>query len=326
MNRREFIGIFGGAAVMWPVTVRAQQPGMPVVGFLRSSTADSSSKLLAAFRRGLQEAGFSDGQNVTIEYRWAENKPERLPSLATNLVQRGVAVTVAGGSGAPFAAKEATSIIPIVFVSAIDPVKTGLVASLNRPGANITGVSYLTSALGGKRLEFLHLLAPAAKTIGTIVNPSNPTSEPLVQDLKVGARILGLEVVVATVADESEFEEAFASLVQKRSRALVMGADPMFTRSAEKIVSLADRYALPAIYTIREFAEAGGLMTWGTSLTEQYRQAGLVVAKILKGEHPADMPVLQPTKYELVLNLKTAKALGMEVPPKLLALADEVIE
>ena len=325
MNRREFITLLGGAAA-WPSVVRAQQTAMPVIGFLRSSTAAGSGRIVAAFRQGLSEGGYLDGQNVAIEFRWTEGQDNRLPDLATDLVRQQVTVIMASATNAAVAAKAATSIIPIVFVLAADPIHLELVASLNRPGGNATGMSFLTSALAGKRLDLLVEMVPAAKSIAVLVHRDNIMTEPFMRDLAAGARLLGLQFLVSNVTGEHDLDSAFAMLVQQRPGALVVGADPLFTSHAAQIVALAARHRLPAIYTQREFAEAGGLMTWGTSLTEQYRLAGTYVGKILKGAKPADLPVLQPTKYEMVLNLKAAKGLGLDVPAKLLALADEVIE
>jgi putative ABC transport system substrate-binding protein len=329
MRRRELITLLGGAAassLLWPLAARAQQPAMPVIGFIRASTAAGSAHLLAALHRGLSELGFVEGRNLTIEYRWAEGQSARLPALAADLVSRRVAVIVASASEASIAAKAATSTIPIVFVTAADPVASGLVASLNRPGGNATGVSYLTSALGAKRLELVHQVAPAAKSVAVLMNPSNPTSAPFMRDVQAGAQVLGLQILVTTVTNGDDLESVFAHLAEQRPGALIMSADPRFTARAAQIAALAARHALPVIYTTREFAEAGGLMSWGTSLTEQYRLAGAYAGRILKGAKPADLPVLLPDKYELTINLKAAKALGLDMPAKLLALADEVIE
>jgi putative ABC transport system substrate-binding protein len=308
------------------LAARAQQSAMPVIGFLRASTAAGSTHLLAALRRGLSELSFVEGQNLTIEYRWTEGQSARLPALAADLVSRRVAVIVASASEASIAAKAATSAIPIVFVTAADPISSGLVASLNRPGGNATGVSYLTSALGAKRLELVHQVAPAAKSVAVLMNPSNPTSAPFMRDVQAGAQVLGLQILVTTVTNGDDLESVFAHLAEQRPGALIMSADPRFTARAAQLAALAARHALPVIYTTREFAEAGGLMSWGTSLTEQYRLAGTYAGKILKGAKPADLPVLLPDKYELTINLKAAKALGLDMPAKLLALADEVIE
>ena len=325
MRRREFITLLGGA-VTWPLMARAQQSAMPVIGFLRPSTAAGSEPLLEAFRQGLNELGYVEGQNVAIEYRWAEGQEDQLPALVADLVRRQVAVIVASTSNAAIAAKDATPSIPIVFVMAVDPVEAKLVESLNRPAGNITGVTYLTSALGAKRIELVHQLVPTAKSVGVLVRPIDRATEAFIHDLKAGAGMLGLQVIVSNVTSESDIERAFAMLVQQQPGALIVGPDPSFTARATQITALAARHALPAIYTHREFVLAGGLMSWGTSLTAQYRQCGIYVGKILKGTKPADLPVLQPTKYELVLNLKAARVLGLNVPPTLLAIADEVIE
>jgi putative tryptophan/tyrosine transport system substrate-binding protein len=325
IRRREFVALVGGAAGTWPLAARAQQPAMPVIGFLRPSTAAGSEHLLAAFRRGLSESGYVEGHNVAIEYHLAENE-DLLPGLATDLVRRQVAVIVASASTAAIAARDATSAIPIVFVIAIDPVEANLVASFNRPGGNATGMTYLTSALAAKRVEFMHELVPAAKSVATLVHPGDRATEPFERDLRAGAEMLGLQVLVANVTSERDLDGAFATLLRQQPGALIVGPDPIFTSFAADIVALAARHALPAIYTTREYAVAGGLMSWGVSLIEQYRLAGTYAGKILKGANPADLPVLQPTKYELVINLKTAKALGLTVPDKLLSLADEVIE
>jgi ABC-type uncharacterized transport system substrate-binding protein len=326
MNRRAFISLLGGAAAAWPLAARAQQLATPAIGFLRGSTAAGSEHLVAGLRRGLSEAGFIEGQNVAIEYRWADGQPERLAALAAELVRRPVAVLVGSASTAALAAKAATSTIPIVFVTTVDPVKTGLVASLNRPGGNATGITYLTSALGGKRLEFLQQLVPAARSVAVLVHPEQPATEPLLNDLRAGAPQLGLALIVSYVRSEQDLDSAFADLVRQCASALIVGADPLFTSRSAQIVALAARHRLPAIYTTADHVRAGGLMAWGVSLVDQYRVAGSYVGKILKGAKPADLPVLQPTKYEIAINLKAAKALGLTVPDRLIALADEVIE
>jgi putative tryptophan/tyrosine transport system substrate-binding protein len=326
VRRREFI-LFGGAAaaaaVSCPRLLRAEQPA---IGFLRGSTPNGSTAILAAFHRGLKEAGFVEGQNIALDYRWSENRADQLAGLAADLVRRQVALIVASGAAAALAAKAATSTVPIVFVTPLDPVAYGLVASLNRPGGNATGVSYLTSVLGGKRLEFLRQLVPGVTSVAVLVSPGTPVTEALLKDLKAGAGTLGLQIHIATVTGERNLDDVFAGLARERPGALIVGSDPVFTARSAEIAALAARHGLPAIYATREFAEAGGLMAWGTSLAEQYRLAGIYAGKILKGAKPAEMAVLQPTKYELVVNLKTAKALGLEVPTTLLALADEVIE
>jgi putative ABC transport system substrate-binding protein len=324
MRRREFITLLG-SAVSWPLAARAQQPTIPVIGFLQPGTAAGAEHVLAALRRGLNEFGYIEGHNVAVEYRWAE-RYERLPALAADLVQRQVAVIVACGTTAAIAAKDVTSAIPIVFVMAADPVEANLVASLNRPGGNLTGAIYLSSALAAKRIELMHELVPAAKSVAALVNPDNGSTEPFIRDLRAGANGLGLQVVIANLKAERDLDAAFATLVQQQPGVLIVGEDPMLFSLAAQIVALAARHGLPAIYTAREFAEAGGLMSWGTKLTELYRLGGTYVGKILKGAKPEDLPVVQPTQYELVLNLKTAKALGLTVPPSLLATTDEVIE
>ena len=325
MRRRQFITLLGGAAAACPLAGRAQQPAMPVIGFLRPSTAAGSEHLLAALRQGLSELGYVEGRNVAIEYRWAESE-NHLPGLAADLVRREVAVIVASSGMAAMAARGATSTIPIVFVMASDPVEAKLVTSLNRPGTNATGMTYLTSALAAKRVELMHELIPAIKSVTALVQPGNAATEPFKRDLRAGAAVLGLQVLVANVTSARDLDGAFATLVQQRPGALIVGPDPLFTSVTAQIVALAARHALPAIYTTREYAEAGGLMSWGVSQTEQCRLAGAYVGKILKGARPADLPVLQPTKYELVLNLKTAKALGLTIPTTLLGRADDVIE
>ena len=325
MKRREFITLIGGAAT-WPMAARAQQPKMPVIGFLRDSTNAGSEHLVDALRQGLRETGYVEGQNVAIEYRWGDGHPERLAALAADLVRRQVSVIVGSGISSASAAKAATSTIPIVFVTTADPVKTGLVKSLNRPGGNATGMAYLTSVLGGKRLEFLRQLVPAAKSVAVLVHADNPATEPLLRDLDAAAAVLGLQIIVSSASGERDLEKAFAALVQERPGALVVGPAPIFTSRSSQIIALAMRHRLPAIYTTADHARAGGLMAWGVSLTDQYRLTGIYVGKILKGEKPTDLPVMQPIKYELVINRKTAKMLGLTIPDKLLALADEVIE
>jgi ABC-type uncharacterized transport system substrate-binding protein len=330
LRRREFIRLLGGsaaaAAIAWPSASHAQKTNMPVIGFLRSSTARGSAHLVAAFLIGLKEGGFVDGRNVKIEYRWANDQTDRLPELAAELIRHPVDVLFAGASGASIAAKAATSKTPIVFVTAADPVKSGLVTNLSRPGGNATGLTYLTSMLGGKRLELLRALVPAAKSVAVLENPKNATTGPLLRDIQSGGQSLGLQILVSSITSERDLDGVFATIAQQRPGALIVGPDPLFTAQTVRIVALAARYALPAIYTTREFCESGGLMCWGTHLTEQYRLGGLYTAKILKGANPAELPVRQPAKYEFVLNLKTAKALSLDVPPELLALADEVIE
>jgi putative ABC transport system substrate-binding protein len=328
MKRRDFIALIGGGAATWPLAARAQQPPMPVIGLLSSASAAPSAYLLNALRQGLSESGYIEGQNVAIEYRWADGQYDRLPSLAVELVRRGVAVIVATGAGglAAQAAKTATSIIPIVFSSAVDPIRAGLVASINRPGGNATGIIQFAALLEAKRLQLLHELVPNAAVIGVLLNPTNPSAETQTTDVHTAARSIGRKIHVVTASTEGEFDAAFASLVRQRSGGLLVAADPFFNSRREQLVALAARYVLPAIYEWREFAEAGGLISYGNSITDAYRQIGVYTGRILRGASPADLPVVQPTKFELVINLKTAKALGLTVPNSMQLLADEVIE
>jgi putative ABC transport system substrate-binding protein len=330
MRRREFITLLGGAAA-WPLAARAQQAVMPVIGFLSIYPAEKfapETQLYAvAFRKGLSEAGFSDGHNVTIEYRWAENQPSRLPVLAAELVDRKVALIVAtGGSVSALAAKAATSTIPIVFTTGADPVAGGLVASLNRPGGNATGVAFLATALATKRLEIMSDLAPKASNIGLLVNPNNASAAAEISDVEAAARAMGKQAVMLRASTEREIEMASAALVRQPVQGLLIAADTIFEGRRNQIVELAAQQAVPAIYFSRQFVAAGGLLSYGSSITDGYRQAGLYAGRILKGDKPADLPVMQATKIELVINLKTAKAIGLDIPPSVLARADEVIE
>jgi putative ABC transport system substrate-binding protein len=325
VNRRELMLLLGGAMVA-ARTLRAQQKAMPVIGFLGVGSPSSQAALLAAFREGLTEAGYIEGQNVTVEYRWAEGHSDRLPALAADLVSRKVDVIAAmAGTPPAVAAKGATSTIPIVF-SGGDPVERGLVASLARPGANLTGITSLSIELTPKRVELLAELVPQAKAIALLVNPNNPATERIVGDMHEAARVKGVRLHILKANSESEIDAAFATLVQLHVGALVLGTDPLFYSRREQLAALAARHAVPAISQWREFAEAGGLISHGSSITAANRQAGVYVGRILKGEKPADLPVQQPTTFELVINLKTAAALGLTVPPSILSRADEVIE
>jgi putative ABC transport system substrate-binding protein len=324
MKRREFVTLLGGAAVAWPLAARAQQPAMPVIGFLRSATLANVPHFVTAFRQGLKDAGFVEGQNVTVEYRSADGQNDRLPALIADLIGRQVAVIVANAISAR-AAKAATTVVPIVFASGGDPVKDGLVTSLNRPGGNITGVMFFSETLGTKRLELLRQLVTKT-TIAVLVNPDTPGTEEERSDIAAAAQAIGLELIVADVRNVRDIDTAFATFVQRGAGSLLVGSGAFMTSQRERIVAVAAHHRLPALYPLREYVSTGGLMSYGTSIAEAYRHAGIYAGRILKGEKPADLPVMRSTKFEFVINLKTAKSLGLDIPPTLLALADEVIE
>jgi putative ABC transport system substrate-binding protein len=328
MRRRQFITLLGGAAVSWPLAARAQQSPMPVIGFLNTASPQSYPRPLSGFLKGLEEAGYVDGRNVAIQYRWAEGHNERLPAMAAGLVQNQVTMIAATSTPAALAAKAATATIPVVFETGGDPVKLGLVASLNRPGGNVTGAASLAvEVIAAKGLEFLHELIPAARVVGLLVNPNDPAvAESQQREVLVAAPTLGLEVTVLNAGTERDFDGVFAKLVELRASALIISADSFFTSHSEQLAALAVRHAIPAVYARREFATAGGLLSYGSDIADSYRLAGIYTGRVLKGDKPADLPVQQATKVELIINLKAAKALGINVPLPILGRADEVIE
>jgi ABC-type uncharacterized transport system substrate-binding protein len=327
VKRREFIALVGGAAVAWPLGARAQQASLPLVGFLSARSPNTSADAIKSFQLGLSQEGFVEGQNVAIRYRWAESHYEKLPTLATELVHVPVSVIAAFGGDPPIiAAKSATSTIPIVFTTGSDPVADGLVASMNRPGGNATGVSFLAGELGAKSLDLMHALIPQANSFSVLFNLINPQGQMQSKDLQNAASARGLQISLFGVTNESELDAAFETISQRKSGGLIVTGDPFLTGQREHLASLAIRYSVPAINVLRDFAVAGGLMSYGASLTDAYRQAGNYVGRILKGEKPSEMPILQPTKFDLIINLKAAKALGLTVPATMLAIADEVIE
>jgi len=325
-RRREFITLLGSAAATWPLSTRAQQPAMPVIGFLGGGTPGAYQPFVSAYHAGLKETGYGEGHNVAIEYRWAQGEYALLPKMADDLIRARVSVIAAAGTPAALVAKAATTSIPIVFVVVDDPAKLGLVASLSRPGGNATGMNFVMAELESKQLGLLHELAPAATRVGLLVNPNYPLTEPVTRDVIAAASAIGFAIDVVQASNSREIEAAFATLVRNKADALLVGPDALLVSRRLQIATLATRYAIPTLYNVREYAEAGGLMSYGTNQTEAYRQFGLYTGKILKGIKPADLPVIQSTKFELVINLPTARAIGLEIPATLLARADEVIE
>jgi len=326
VTRRQFITLLGGAAAAWPSAARAQQQALPVIGFLSSSWPVDRARYLTSFRQGLREPGYIEGQNVAIEYRWAQDQADRLPDLAADLVRRQVTVIAAHDTPSSIVAKAATTTIPIVFASGGDPVKLGLVASLNRPGGNVTGVTFVTAQLGAKQLGLLHELQPGAVRVGVLVDPNFAPTQSFVSDVQAAALSIGKQIEVLEAPTSRDIDTAFARLAQKPINALLVGPGPLLDNRRVQIVTLATYHRVPAIDPLRAFAEAGGLMSYGTNITDAYRQAGVYTGRILKGEKPADLPVMQSIKFEFVINLNTARAFGLSFPPGLLAIADEVIE
>jgi putative ABC transport system substrate-binding protein len=326
MKRREFITLLGGSAVAWPITAQAQQPAMPVIGFLGTTSPDLNADFLRTFRQALKEAGFVEGENVAMVYRWADGQVDRLPELAAELVQRRVTVLLTAGDASALAAKAATTTIPIVFHVGTDPAKLGLVPSLARPAGNLTGVNFFAGEIAAKRLELLRELVPGAVRVAALVNPANPNTETVSRDVETAGRAMGLQIQVHPAKTISEIDAAFATLARERPDVLFVAGDPSFRVRRVQLALLAAHHRVPATYSLRDYAEAGGLMSYGASLSEAFRQGGTYVARILKGTKPADLPVVQSSKFELVINLQPARMLGINVPPMLLARADEVIE
>jgi putative ABC transport system substrate-binding protein len=326
LRRREFITLISGAAAAWPLTARAQQPAMPVIGFLNATSPDTYADRLRGFRQGLKETGYAEGEDVAIEYRWAEGKDDRLPSLAADLVRRRVAVIAAPGTSTALAAKAAAAMIPVVFMVAEDPVKLGLVASLARPGGNATGINFYTGELTAKRLELLRELVPAATRVAVLINSANVSTETTLREVESAARGMGLQMRVVRAGTRQEIDAAFEALARERTDALFVGLDPFLNSRRVQLAQLATHHRIPVVYSARDIAEAGGLMSYGTNITDAFRQVGVYTGRILKGAKPADLPVVQASRFELVINAHTARMLGLTVPDKLLAAADEVIE